>query len=48
MARSLGGEVLFCCPICGPTTTDQCLAVGTAEDLSLVALFSGWRQRAAR
>ncbi len=31
------GEVKFCCPTCGPTTTDQCLAVGyTAEDLSLV------------
>lgn len=31
------GEVTFCCPSCGPTTTDQCLAVGyTAEDLSLV------------
>jgi hypothetical protein len=22
------GEVTFCCPSCGPTTTDQCLAVG--------------------
>ena len=31
------GEVTFCCPSCGPTTTDQCLAVGyTAEDLRLV------------
>ena len=31
------GEVTFCCPSCGPTTKDQCLAVGyTAEDLSLV------------
>jgi arsenite methyltransferase len=31
------GEVTFCCPTCGPTTTDQCLAVGyTAEDLRLV------------
>jgi arsenite methyltransferase len=31
------GEVKFCCPTCGPTTTDQCLAVGyTAEDLALV------------
>ncbi len=31
------GEVKFCCPTCGPTTTDQCLAVGyTAEDLRLV------------
>jgi SAM-dependent methyltransferase len=31
------GEETFCCPSCGPTTTDQCLAVGyTAEDLSLV------------
>ena len=31
------GEVTFCCPTCGPTTTDQCLAVGyTAEDLQLV------------
>jgi arsenite methyltransferase len=31
------GEQTFCCPTCGPTTTDQCLAVGyTAEDLSLV------------
>jgi arsenite methyltransferase len=31
------GEVKFCCPSCGPTTTDQCLAVGyTPEDLSLV------------
>ncbi len=31
------GEETFCCPSCGPTATDQCLAVGyTAEDLSLV------------
>jgi arsenite methyltransferase len=31
------GEQTFCCPSCGPTTTDQCLAVGyTAEDLALV------------
>ena len=31
------GEQTFCCPTCGPTTTDQCLAVGyTAEDLDLV------------
>jgi arsenite methyltransferase len=31
------GEETFCCPSCGPTTTDQCLAVGyTAEDLALV------------
>jgi arsenite methyltransferase len=31
------GEVTFCCPSCGPTTKDQCLAVGyTAEDLNLV------------
>ena len=31
------GEVKFCCPTCGPTTTEQCLAVGyTAEDLRLV------------
>ncbi len=31
------GEVTFCCPSCGPTTTDQCLAVGyTAEDLQIV------------
>jgi len=31
------GEVQFCCPTCGPTTTDQCLAVGySAEDLQLV------------
>jgi len=31
------GEQTFCCPTCGPTTTDQCLAVGyTAEDLALV------------
>jgi len=31
------GEQTFCCPTCGPTTSDQCLAVGyTAEDLALV------------
>jgi arsenite methyltransferase len=31
------GEQTFCCPSCGPTTADQCLAVGyTAEDLALV------------
>jgi arsenite methyltransferase len=31
------GEVTFCCPSCGITTKDQCLAVGyTAEDLTLV------------
>ncbi|MBU4232074.1 MAG: arsenite methyltransferase [Proteobacteria bacterium] len=31
------GEQTFCCPSCGPTVTDQCLAVGyTAEDLQLV------------
>lgn len=31
------GEAQFCCPTCGPTTTDQCLAVGyTLEDLRLV------------
>jgi SAM-dependent methyltransferase len=31
------GEQTFCCPSCGPTTTDQCLAVGyTAADLALV------------
>ncbi|MFZ5448421.1 MAG: arsenite methyltransferase [Thermodesulfobacteriota bacterium] len=31
------GEQTFCCPTCGPTTTDQCLAVGyTAEDLRLI------------
>jgi arsenite methyltransferase len=31
------GEESYCCPTCGPTTTEQCLAVGyTAEDLSLV------------
>jgi SAM-dependent methyltransferase len=31
------GELTFCCPSCGPTTKDQCLAVGyTAEDLNLV------------
>jgi SAM-dependent methyltransferase len=31
------GETKFCCPTCGPTVADQCLAVGyTAEDLRLV------------
>jgi arsenite methyltransferase len=31
------GEVKFCCPSCGPTVTDQCLAVGyTEEELRLV------------
>jgi len=31
------GEQTFCCPTCGPTTTDQCLAVGyTEEELRLV------------
>jgi len=31
------GEQTFCCPACGPTVTDQCLAVGyTPEDLQLV------------
>jgi SAM-dependent methyltransferase len=31
------GETVFCCPSCGPTLTDQCLAVGyTEEDLRLV------------
>jgi arsenite methyltransferase len=31
------GEQTFCCPTCGPTTTDQWLSVGyTAEDLRLV------------
>jgi SAM-dependent methyltransferase len=31
------GEQTFCCPTCGPTTADQCLAVGyTPEDLALV------------
>ena len=31
------GEQTFCCPTCGPTTADQCLAVGyTAADLALV------------
>jgi SAM-dependent methyltransferase len=31
------GETVFCCPSCGPTVTDQCLAVGyTEEDLRLV------------
>lgn len=35
--RIARGEVTFCCPTCGPTTTDQCLAVGySAEDLRLV------------
>ena len=31
------GEQTFCCPSCGPTTTDQCLAVGYTEaELRLV------------
>jgi arsenite methyltransferase len=31
------GEETFCCPSCGPTVTDQCLAVGyTAQELDLV------------
>jgi arsenite methyltransferase len=31
------GETQFCCPACGPTVTDQCLAVGyCAEDLQFV------------
>jgi SAM-dependent methyltransferase len=31
------GEQTFCCPSCGPTTADQCLAVGySAEDLKSV------------
>lgn len=31
------GELKFCCPTCGPTTTDQCLAVGyTDAELRLV------------
>jgi SAM-dependent methyltransferase len=31
------GETVFCCPSCGPTPADQCLAVGyTEEDLKLV------------
>jgi len=31
------GEATSCCPTCGPTLTDQCLAVGySPEDLSLV------------
>jgi len=31
------GETTFCCPSCGPTTIEQCLAVGyTFEDLQLV------------
>jgi arsenite methyltransferase len=35
--RIARGEVTFCCPTCGPTTADQCLAVGySAEDLKLV------------
>jgi arsenite methyltransferase len=35
--RIARGEQTFCCPTCGSTTTDQCLAVGyTAEDLRLV------------
>ena len=35
--RIARGEVTACCSSCGPTTKDQCLAVGyTAEDLKLV------------
>jgi SAM-dependent methyltransferase len=35
--RIARGEVTACCPSCGPTTRDQCLAVGyTPEDLKLV------------
>ena len=35
--RIARGEVTFCCPSCGPTTADQCLAVGYTEaDLELV------------
>jgi len=35
------GEQTFCCPTCGPTVTDQCLAVGyTSEDLQLVPELS--------
>jgi arsenite methyltransferase len=31
------GEQTFCCPTCGTTTTDQCLAVGyTEEELRLI------------
>ncbi len=31
------GEVTFCCPTCGPTTFDQCLAVGySPQDLENV------------
>lgn len=31
------GEAVFCCPSCGPTAADQCLAVGyTEEELRLV------------
>lgn len=31
------GEVKFCCPNCGPTATEHCLAMGySAEDLRLV------------
>ena len=31
------GETTFCCPSCGPSVTDQCLAVGyTEEELRLV------------
>jgi SAM-dependent methyltransferase len=34
IARS---EVTFCCPSCGPTVTDQCLAVGyTQEELEII------------
>ncbi len=35
--RIARGEERSCCPTCGPTPVDQCLAVGyTPEDLSLV------------
>src|SRR4030042_1554925 len=35
--RIARGEAVFCCPTCGPTVTDQCLAVGYSEgDLRLV------------
>jgi hypothetical protein len=31
------GEQRFCCPTCGPTEADQCLAVGyTQEELKLI------------
>ncbi len=36
------GETVFCCPTCGPTITDQCLAVGySPEDLQLVPELAG-------